>query len=564
MRLILILLALVPVAALGQTPGTSAFKVSPASISFTQLSTSTAIPVPQTVAISTTSGANSASNAVTVNQPVSQWLTVSPLSGRLPVSLKVAVNPTSLPVGSYTETIVVIPNGPNPTPINIPVTLTVQNPPADLTFAPATLAFTYRLGDNAPAGQQVNFGTTGGLLSWSASVAGAPWLSVQLKSGVIFPGFTSTMPVSVITDDLIPGIYKGSILVSTPDAITKQRTVAVTLTIQPGLPTIFSTFPQQIAIGSGDANLTINGVRFYKDTTFSANGQPVKATIIGSAAATILLPSTFFTAAGTVSIIASNLNPGGGDSAPWLLGVASNGPVVAAVLNAANYSASSVAPGTVVTIFGRSLGPATLTLFDNTQALIGTSLATTRVLFQNLPAPILYTSDKQVSVIVPYGLQSGALATLQVEYNSILSLPVAVDVKVSGPAIFTTTGNGTGQAASFIVDSAGNALLNNDKNPAQKGQIFIFYATGEGVFGPAVIDGSIATTPSTTINPALTVEIGGVQAEVLYAGPSPGLVNGLLQVNTKIPGSAISGKAVPVVLKIGAGKSQDGVSLNLK
>ena len=59
------------------------------------------------------------------------------------------------------------------------------------------------------------------------------------------------------------------------------------------------------------------------------------------------------------------------------------------------------------------------------------------------------------------------------------------------------------------------------------------------------------------------VEIGGAPAEVLYSGPSPGLVNGLIQINARIPGSALSGKAAPVVVRIAEGKSQDA-TINLK
>ena len=108
-------------------------------------------------------------------------------------------------------------------------------------------------------------------------------------------------------------------------------------------------------------------------------------------------------------------------------------------------------------------------------------------------------------------------------------------------------------------------FLNNEKNPGTKGQILIFYATGEGLNGSSFpMDGQISTTPAATVNPTIAVDIGGASAEILYTGPSPGLVNGILQINAKIPGSAISGKAAPVVLRIGTGKSQDGVTMNLK
>lgn len=549
-----------------QAPGSAGFKVSPVSLSFTQLSNATTLPAPQTIAIATTTGVTSVVNSVTVAPPVSQWLTVTPLSGRLPVSIKVAVNPTTLPVGSYTETLVVTPDGANPVPFNIPVSLQVLSPPSDLTMGSPSLAFTYKLGDPAPASQQINLGTTGGLLSWSALVTGAPWLSMPVTSGVIFPGFTASLSASVVTTDLAPGSYKATIQISTPDALTKQKSIAVTLVIQPGLPVVISTFPAQISVGSGDVNVTINGIRFYKDTAFRANGAAVKANVLGTTAATILLPAALFTTAGNLSIVASNPNPGGGDSTAWQLPVSSSGPLIAAITNAASYSPSSISPGAVLTIFGKSLGPATLTEFDNTQPIIANILAGTRVIFQNIAAPVLYTSATQVSVIVPYGIPAGSSILAVVEYNSVASPPVLIQLTATAPAIFSTSGIGTGQVAAFIVDpTTGKMFLNNDKNSGAKGQILIFYATGEGISGSIVpIDGQIATTPASVVNPAVSVDIGGAPAEILYAGPSPGLVNGILQINVKIPGSATSGKAAPIVLRIGAGTSQAGITMNLK
>ena len=549
-----------------QTPSGIGFKVTPVSLSFTQLTNATTLPAAQSIAIATITGVTSVVNSVTVSPPVSQWLTVTPPSGRLPVSIKVAVNPTTLPVGIYTETLVVTPDGANPVPFSIPVTLQVLSPPSDLTIAAASLSFTYKLGDPASASQQINLGTTGGLLSWSASVTGASWLSLPVSSGVIFPGFTASLSASVVTADLAPGSYKATIQISTPDALTKQKSIAVTLVIQPGLPVIISTFPAQISVGSGDVNVTINGIRFYKDTVFRANGAAVKGNVLGITAATILLPAALFTAPGNISIVSSNPNPGGGDSTVWQLPASTNGPVIAAMTNAASYSPSSISPGTVVTFFGRGLGPVTLTEFDNTQPIIQNSLAGTRVFFQNTAATILYTSATQVSAIVPYGTPPGATIAVVVEYNSVASPPILIQLATTAPAIFSTSGIGTGQVAAFIVDATtGKMFLNNDKNFGAKGQILIFYATGEGLSGSIIpIDGQIATTPAAIINPAVSVDIGGAPAEILYAGPSPGLVNGILQINAKIPGSATSGKAAPVVLRIGSGTSQVGVTMNLK
>ena len=549
---------------MAQTTGSSPFKISPVSLTFVQITTATTIPTAQTITITTTSGSTSNATGVTVAPPISQWLTVTPLSGMLPASIKVAVNPTSLPVGTYNETLIITPNGTNPAPINVLVSLQVKSPPSDITISSDTLAFTYRLGDNAPASQLINLGTTGGLLSWSAATAGAAWLSVPVKTGVIFPGFTSALSVNISPDNLIPGTYKGTLTISAADAVSKTKIVIVTLVIQPGVPAIHTTFPAQLPEGSSDSTLTMNGLRFYKDTVFRATGTIVKSNVLGPNAATITIPARLLTTAGAVTIIASNANPGGGDSSTYRMIISHGGPIVAAVLNAASYSANAIAPGTILTIFGSGLGSPILTVFDNTQPVVDTALSGTRVLFSGAPLPVLYASANQVSAIVPYQTPPLTAATIQVEFNGIQSPTVPIIIQPTAPGVFTTTGTGMGQLAAFTLDEATGALvLNNDKNAAAKGQILIFYATGEGLSGPPPVDGRIAIQPALSPNPALTVEIGGAPAEVLYSGPSPGLVNGLIQINARIPGSALSGKAAPVVLRIAEGKSQDA-TINLK
>jgi uncharacterized protein (TIGR03437 family) len=51
------------------------------------------------------------------------------------------------------------------------------------------------------------------------------------------------------------------------------------------------------------------------------------------------------------------------------------------------------------------------------------------------------------------------------------------------------------------------------------------------------------------------VLIGGVIAELLYAGGAPGLVNSVTQLNVRLPFSAGSGTNVPVILLVGDERS---------
>jgi len=58
--------------------------------------------------------------------------------------------------------------------------------------------------------------------------------------------------------------------------------------------------------------------------------------------------------------------------------------------------------------------------------------------------------------------------------------------------------------------------------------------------------------------------VGGVDAPVLYAGPSPGLIWGLTQVNVLVPDNAPTGSAVPVVITFGSRSTQAGVTMAVR
>jgi uncharacterized protein (TIGR03437 family) len=59
------------------------------------------------------------------------------------------------------------------------------------------------------------------------------------------------------------------------------------------------------------------------------------------------------------------------------------------------------------------------------------------------------------------------------------------------------------------------------------------------------------------------VFVGGANAAVLYAGPAPGLIAGLGQINIRIPTTIGAGAASVVVLANGI-PSQPGVTLSVR
>src|SRR5487761_2784590 len=114
---------------------TPTVSVTPAALNFSYV-IGNALPSAQTASVRI-SPASLAPYTATNVQP---WLIVSPPSGVLPASLSVQVNPTSLPVGVYTDTITVNVTGVT-SPVTIAVTLTVAAPSSGITPTPLTMSF---------------------------------------------------------------------------------------------------------------------------------------------------------------------------------------------------------------------------------------------------------------------------------------------------------------------------------------------------------------------------------------------------------------------------------------
>ncbi len=192
----------------------------------------------------------------------------------------------------------------------------------------------------------------------------------------------------------------------------------------------------------------------------------------------------------------------------------------------------AVSPGEVVTLFGTGLGPANgVGAQLAPDGSLATALAGTRVLFDGRPAPLLYASDRQVNAVVPFVLRQRT--TLEVERAGIRCPAAILPLAAAAPGIFTLDGSGSGLAAALNQDGS----VNSRSNPAERGSIVTFYATGLGMLDPLPPDGQVAPLRLPLPAPVLEVKvrIGGQPAEVLYAGQAPGLVAGVIQINARVP-----------------------------
>ena len=227
------------------------------------------------------------------------------------------------------------------------------------------------------------------------------------------------------------------------------------------------------------------------------------------------------------------------------------------VSNSASLLSAGVAPGEIVSVF--SSGLPDLAFGDFAAGTLTTEVSGVRVFVNGIAAPIIAVAPGQVNAIVPYGLATETSARFTAMRDGQTLGETAVPIVEAAPALFTANSSGSGPAAALNQDGS----LNGAANPAAAGEIVVLFGTGEGRLTPNVADGSIAAAPLPKPRLPVTVEIGGRPARVVYAGPAPGAVHGLLQINAEVPAGAAAGAAL-VFVNVGSSRSAPGVSITVK
>jgi len=234
---------------------------------------------------------------------------------------------------------------------------------------------------------------------------------------------------------------------------------------------------------------------------------------------------------------------------------AAGSPVLNAITSAASYGSNGVVPGELIVVFGSPLGPQTLTSFSLVNNEVPTQLGGTRVLFDGVAAPLIYTLTGQVSAIAPYSLEGRASTRVVVEYLGFQSTPFLMPVLGSKPGLFTVDGSGQGPGA--LLNQ--NGSVNTQNNRAARESVIVLYATGAGAMTPAGQAGRVAAGIS-SLNQQTLVTINGSPAVVLYAGNAPGLVEGVVQINVKMPFNTVPGQN-SISVQIGAVATTSNVTV---
>jgi uncharacterized protein (TIGR03437 family) len=536
-----------------------------------------ASPASQTVTVGSSTSQSLVYTAVATSSAQNPWLNVTPASGNTASNgtLTISMDGTKLTTaGTYNGSITVTSPGAGNSPATINVQVVVT---AGTISAPTTqLNFTQVVGGPAPAAQTVAVTSTPTGLSYTvgtsvASPANGTWLSATPTNGTT----ASSVSVSVNGSGLPAGQYNGSLVITSAGANGSPITVPVMLTVAPATQMSASpanlTFNYTIGLqqpAAQNVNISASPSAPFT-TTVSSNAPWLSVTpSSGTAPSTVsvsVIPASIAagTYNGTITISAPNL------LTPITVGVTMNvqtvpKPVIASINNAGSYIAGAVSPGENIVIFGTGVGPSNLVQNGVTNNAFGTSAGNTRVLFDGVPAPIIYASASQTSAMVPYGVQGRTSTNIVVEYQGVQSTPVPFVVVNAAPGIYTLNQAGTGPGAILNQDGV---TVNGPNSAEKRGNLISVYMTGEGQTTPPGVDGTIIPPVLSALkNPVLpvTATIGGVQATVQFAGSAAGLVSGVMQVNLFIPATAPTGNNVPIVISVGGTPSQSGVTVTVQ
>ena len=321
-------------------------------------------------------------------------------------------------------------------------------------------------------------------------------------------------------------------------------TSPMTFTVIPSTPAASGVSPASVTEGAAAFTLTVNGAYFTPASTVLWNRSALATTFVSTARVTAVVPANLVAAAGNVSITVSN--PGGLISQAASFVVAAAPPPApptpavtsGGVVNAFS-SLPSIAPGTLISIYGTNLAAAD---GRSTATPLPTSLNGTSVSINGIPAPLLFVSATQINAQAPLETPLGT-AALVVQNGALKSASVKVDVRAAAPGILALPGG----SHALAVNYPGGAL-NASQNPVHPGEYAVVYLTGQGLVDRPVASGAEApANPLSLPLAAVRAKLGGIPAEVAFAGLAPGFV-GLLQINLLVPDIAGGEQALEVTV----------------
>jgi len=215
--------------------------------------------------------------------------------------------------------------------------------------------------------------------------------------------------------------------------------------------------------------------------------------------------------------------------------------VPAGILNGVGETPSaSVAPGSIISIFGQSLASVVQVGPVNPLAQ---SIAGTIVTINDSILPLLFVSPQQINAQLPSSLTDGTY-TLVVQNTGQPEISGTLTVARNAPGLFFSTIGSTAYAMAFHQD--GSMVTTNA--PAAGGETISVLGTGFGPYQKPIFDGFFPSNPPPAVADPVVLLVGGINL-TSKSTAAPGFT-GVVTTQFQVPGGLPAGTSVPVLVTI--------------
>jgi len=240
---------------------------------------------------------------------------------------------------------------------------------------------------------------------------------------------------------------------------------------------------------------------------------------------------------------------------------------IACVLDAADISpVTAVAPGELLAMFGRFLYFETNPFAVAINPINGSFPVMSQglgIVANQTPAPLLYVSEQQVNVQVPYEIAGSPQTNVTLTYSDVNGNSVSdsrtLGVVASNPVAFLSQPSTVNQTFPLTLNTDGT--VNSPTNPAAAGSVVTIFVDGLGLTSPPPITGLVNTSPVAPQSLPLVVTsyCSGTSCypapTFVSAGSATGSISGVTQVQLLAPANPHPGGAFQAIFSLSAGST---------
>jgi len=202
---------------------------------------------------------------------------------------------------------------------------------------------------------------------------------------------------------------------------------------------------------------------------------------------------------------------------------------------------SSVAAGSIITIYGESLAPS---LQVGPVNPLAQTIAGVTITVNDRILGLLYVSPEQINAELPSDFPPGSY-TLQVHAQGQPDVAATFTVVRNAPGLFTVTLASQPYAMAFHPDGS----MVTASSPAQAAETVSLLGTGFGPYNSPIIDGFFPPVPDPTLADPVTISAGDQNPTAVWVGAAAGF-SGVTAVNFTIPDGMPSGTTVPITVTV--------------